>query len=207
MIPKSSRLSTNDRSAGQVAVIGFSDAMTSPPRRADPSAPQDRSRLEELVRVLYPAVWRLCAYLVDEAAAEDLVQETLLRATTALPGFRAEANARTWILAIARHVCMDELRARYRRDRRDTRLRCVRAPAPAGGDPAGEFAARELVAHLSPDRRSAFVLTQLLSLSYAEAAEICDCPLGTIRSRVARAREDLIALAEPGRERQSATGP
>jgi RNA polymerase sigma-70 factor (ECF subfamily) len=181
--------------------------MTSLPHRAGPATPEGRARLEQLVRALYPAVWRLCACLVDEAAAQDLVQETFLRATTALPGFRGEANARTWILAIARHVCMDELRARYRRSRRDTRLRSVTAPAPAGGDPAGEFEARELVAHLSPDRRSAFVLTQLLSLSYAEAAEICDCPLGTIRSRVARAREDLIALAEPGRAQQSATGP
>jgi RNA polymerase sigma-70 factor (ECF subfamily) len=181
--------------------------MTSSPHRAGPAAPEDRARLEQFVRVLYPAVWRLCACLVDEAAAQDLVQETFLRVTTALPGFRGEADARTWILAIARHVCMDELRARYRRDRRDRRLRCVTAPALAGGDPAGEYAVRDLVAHLSPDRRAAFVLTQLLSLSYAEAAEICDCPLGTIRSRVARAREDLIALAQPRCRPQSATGP
>jgi RNA polymerase sigma-70 factor, ECF subfamily len=43
-----------------------------------------------------------------------------------------------------------------------------------------------------PERREAFVLTQVAGLSYAEAAEICGCPVGTIRSRVARAREDLV---------------
>ena len=45
---------------------------------------------------------------------------------------------------------------------------------------------------LEPDRRTAFVLTQVLGLSYAEAAEVCGCPVGTIRSRVARARDDFI---------------
>jgi RNA polymerase sigma-70 factor (ECF subfamily) len=58
---------------------------------------------------------------------------------------------------------------------------------------------RTLVAALEPHRREAFVLTQILALSYADAAEIGACPVGTIRSRVARAREDLVAAvhAEP----------
>ena len=51
---------------------------------------------------------------------------------------------------------------------------------------------RRLLVDLPPQRREAFVATQMLGLSYAEAAEVCDCPVGTIRSRVARAREDLI---------------
>ncbi|MGH9034928.1 MAG: sigma factor-like helix-turn-helix DNA-binding protein, partial [Acidimicrobiia bacterium] len=50
-----------------------------------------------------------------------------------------------------------------------------------------------LLAGLDPDRRQAFVLTQVLGLSYGETAAVCDCPVGTIRSRVARARADLIA--------------
>jgi RNA polymerase sigma-70 factor (ECF subfamily) len=65
----------------------------------------------------------------------------------------------------------------------------------------------ELVRSLDPDRREAFVLTQTLGLSYADAAEVCDCPVGTIRSRVARARDDLItALREadtPSRRRSA----
>jgi RNA polymerase sigma-70 factor, ECF subfamily len=51
----------------------------------------------------------------------------------------------------------------------------------------------EALGRLEPDRRSAFALTQLLGFAYATAAEICGCPVGTIRSRVARAREQLVA--------------
>ena len=54
---------------------------------------------------------------------------------------------------------------------------------------------RMLLDGLESDRRDALVLTQVLGLSYAEAAEVCGCPTGTIRSRVARAREDLITAA------------
>ena len=53
---------------------------------------------------------------------------------------------------------------------------------------------------LDPDRRDAFVLTQMFRLSYEEAATVCGCPTGTIRSRVARARDDLIALMGADRE-------
>jgi RNA polymerase sigma-70 factor (ECF subfamily) len=59
-------------------------------------------------------------------------------------------------------------------------------------DPAGSVAMRALVAALERERREAFVLTQVLGLSYAEAADVCACPVGTIRSRVARARADLV---------------
>jgi RNA polymerase sigma-70 factor (ECF subfamily) len=58
---------------------------------------------------------------------------------------------------------------------------------------------RALVTALDPDRRDAFVLTQVLDLSYAEAADVCGCPVGTIRSRVARAREDLAAALDDRR--------
>jgi RNA polymerase sigma-70 factor (ECF subfamily) len=54
---------------------------------------------------------------------------------------------------------------------------------------------RMLLDGLDTDRRHALMLTQVLGLSYAEAAEVCGCPVGTIRSRVARAREDLITAA------------
>ena len=53
-------------------------------------------------------------------------------------------------------------------------------------------ALRQLLLNLEPQRREAFVATQILGLSYQEAAEVCHCPVGTIRSRVSRAREDLI---------------
>jgi RNA polymerase sigma-70 factor, ECF subfamily len=159
----------------------------------------DGRALDTLVRSSYADVQRLCATLVDDSSAEDLAQETLLRATRALPRFRGDASARTWILAIARRVCVDELRARYRRDRRDRRLALATEQSLAP-EPDREVMLRELLLQLDFDQRMAFVLTQLLRCSYEQAADICDCPVGTIRSRVARARERLVlALGEPAR--------
>lgn len=155
---------------------------------------RERASWEQFVVSSYPAVWRFCAALAGRNAADDLAQETFLRATRALPAFRAQSSGRTWILAIARRVCMDELRGRYRRDRRDRELADVLDSGAARSDHAGDLAAHDLLSHLAPDRRVAFVLTQLFQLSYEEAAAVCECPVGTIRSRVARARNDLIEL-------------
>ena len=161
----------------------------------------DRGALARLVGETQGDVWRLCAHLVDPAAADDLTQDTFLRAIPALPRFRGDAPARTWLLAIARRACAAEIAARSR----DRRLagRLAAAPGYAFGqppaEPGAEAVAGELLAALEPGRRAAFVLTQLLGCSYAEAAVICGCPVGTIRSRVARAREHLDAMvADPG---------
>jgi RNA polymerase sigma-70 factor, ECF subfamily len=148
----------------------------------------------DFVEASYPTVWRFCAALAGTAAADDLAQETFLRATRALPQFRGQASQRTWILSIARRACMDELRGRYRRERRDQLLE--HAGPLHVADASDEIATRQLLGQLEPDRRSAFALTQLFGLTYEEAATVCACPVGTIRSRVARAREDLIALMD-----------
>ena len=153
----------------------------------------DRGAAAAFIRATQQQVWRLCAHLVDASAADDLAQETYLRAFRALPGFRGRSSARTWLLSIARRVCMDELRARTRRRHRDSQLGAG-AAGEAGPDPCEQVAAGALLAHLTPERRAAFVLTQLCGFSYQEAAAICGCPAGTIRSRVARARSDLVAM-------------
>jgi RNA polymerase sigma-70 factor (ECF subfamily) len=102
---------------------------------------------------------------------------------------------RTWLLTIARRVCADAVRSRRRRRltlvREDHELEQL-APAPHGDPTADGASVADLLTRLDPDRREAFVLTQLLGLSYAEAAEVAGCPVGTIRSRVARARADLV---------------
>jgi len=152
----------------------------------------DARALDAFVTASYQDVWRLCASLVDDQAADDLVQETFLRITTALRRFRGDASARTWVLAIARRVCIDELRARTKQRRRDAALAADRGTPVSAPD--SDLAVRDLLSHLDVDRRTAFVLTQLFRLSYDEAARICECPTGTIRSRVARARDDLIRL-------------
>ena len=166
----------------------------------------DRLALAGFIRRSQPEVWRLCAHLVDRHAADDLTQEVYLRAWTALPAWRAEASARTWLLAIARRACAQAIRGRQRQ-----RLLARRVAPPTGTDvvpaPAEAVALDQLLQHLDPDRRTAFVLTQLLGLSYSQAAEVCGCPVGTIRSRIARARADLLIrlgdadLGPPGRTR------
>ncbi len=159
-----------------------------------------------LVRATQSDVWRLCAALGDRDTADDLTQETFLRAFGSLHRFEGRSSLRTWLLAIARRVCADAVRARRRRRlslvRDDADLEALSAAATPG-DAVDDAVARgvgvtDLLSRLDPDRREAFVLTQLLGLSYAEAAEVAGCPVGTIRSRVARARGDLVeALREP----------
>lgn len=152
----------------------------------------DTRALGQFVEAGYQEVWRFCASLTSEKEADDLCQETFARAVKALPNFRGESSARTWLLSIARHTCADEVRARSRRRRQEARAAGTQEVAVA--DPSGDVTVAELIGQLEGDRRAAFVLTQVLGLSYAEAARVCDCPTGTIRSRVARARADLLSL-------------
>jgi RNA polymerase sigma-70 factor (ECF subfamily) len=154
---------------------------------------QDDHELETLVRTHYAAVWTLCRALVDQDVADDLAQETFMRAGRTLADFRGDSSVRAWLLTIARRACIDELRRRSRQARRDQQLADLGRSA-AARPPGAAIEVRDLITRLDPDRRTAFALTQLLGLSYAEAAHVCECPVGTIRSRVARAREDLIGL-------------
>lgn len=153
----------------------------------------DEMCLAAWIRRTYPEVWRLCAHLVDRQAADDLAQDTYLRAWRALPAFRADASGRTWLLAIARRACADAVRSRVRRRRLREAVRS-RGATVRPADMAEELSLEAMVRALDPDRRTAFTLTQVIGLSYAEAAQVCDCPIGTIRSRVARARADLLEV-------------
>ena len=169
-------------------------------RLARAAGRSDTAAFAMLIQRTQSDVWRLCAHLVDPAAADDLAQDTYLRAIGALKGFRGDAPVRTWLLTIARRVCAAEIGARLRDRQLATRLAAMPQAGLGQAPEAGSRAAvAQLIAGLEPDRRAAFVLTQMIGCSYAETAAICDCPVGTIRSRVARAREDLIAMtAEPG---------
>ena len=157
----------------------------------------DSAAAASFVRGTQADVWRFLAHCVSRAEADDLTQEAYLRAFRALPAYRGEASARTWLLAIARRVASDHLRARGRRPLLVHADLAQDSPAP--DDASGDVVNRDLVARLGPERRAAFVLTQVLGFSYAETASVCDCPIGTVRSRVARAREELIAaMQDPG---------
>jgi RNA polymerase sigma-70 factor (ECF subfamily) len=159
----------------------------------------DAAARTAFVRETQADVWRFTAALVDPGVADDLTQETYLRAFRALDGFEGRSSVRTWLLGIARRVCADHLRAVVRRRRLDLRLATQAYTEPAHPDPAHRLGAADLLSRLSAERRTAFVLTQVLGLSYAEAAAVEDVPVGTIRSRVARARDDLVIAVRQAR--------
>jgi RNA polymerase sigma-70 factor (ECF subfamily) len=150
----------------------------------------DDVALGELVRSTQGVVWRFCSNLSSAQDADDLTQEVYVRATRNLGQYRGDAPVVSWLLSIARHVCADHVRRNQRRARLVGRLRGER---PLTEMSPSALDLTSLLDDLDPDRKAAFVLTQVLGLSYDEAALICDCPIGTIRSRVARARTDLLS--------------
>lgn len=156
----------------------------------------DRDAAARFVELTQRHVQRFLGHLCDPGEVDDLTQETYLRALPALTRFAATASARTWLLSIARRVAADHVRAAVRRPRTtslDARDAAAPTPMPLRVPSFDEgVALRHLLEALTAERRVAFVATQVLGLSYVEAAEVCDCPVGTIRSRVARAREDLV---------------
>jgi RNA polymerase sigma-70 factor (ECF subfamily) len=158
----------------------------------------DRKALERFVRATQRDVWRFVAHLAEVSLADDLAQEVYLRAIRGLPQFHGRSTARTWLLSIARRVVVDHVRAAVARPRTTSTVDWADAAdkqrSGVGFEEIVEL--NLLLAGLDPDRREALFLTQVLGLSYAEVAEICGCPVGTIRSRVARARTDLMTAHE-----------
>ncbi|WP_405912886.1 sigma-70 family RNA polymerase sigma factor [Streptomyces sp. NBC_00963] len=159
----------------------------------------DPESVEEFIRALRLDVWRYVAYLSAEPqSADDLTQETFLRALRSLPGFEGRSSARTWLLSIARRTVVDSFRRAATRpavSRREDWQPAAEQSQP-GGLPGFDdgIALAELLATVPEDGRRAFVLTQLVGLPYAEAALVIGCPIGTVRSRVARARSTLLQL-------------
>lgn len=161
----------------------------------------DELSLEGFVRRTQADVWRLAAHLVDRDSADDVTQEVYLRAIPALARYKGEAPARAWLLSIARRTCADVLRRRTRERRLRARIdERTTVDSLVSQPTTGRVELDEVLAALDEDRRIAFVLTQVLGLPYAEAAEVCGVPVGTIRSRVARARGDLVAALAPPAE-------
>ncbi|MFF7358652.1 sigma-70 family RNA polymerase sigma factor [Streptomyces filipinensis] len=161
-------------------------------RSGDPDA------VDLFVRALHRDVRHYVTYLgADPQSADDLTQDTFLRALGSLHRFEGRSSARTWLLSIARRAVIDSIRYNSSRprlsDTDDWESAAERVqPRHLPGFDDG-IALTELLDTLPDDRREAFVLTQLVGLPYAEAALVSDCPIGTVRSRVARARASLMA--------------
>lgn len=152
--------------------------------------------LATAIRLGQAEVARFLRPLVHANDLDDVVQDTFVRAYRSLPRYRGDAAGRTWLLTIARRAAADATRSRIRIRRAQRRANPPRSESPAID---AAHALHALIDSLDPDRREAFVLTQLVGCSYAEAAEICGVKIGTIRSRVARAREELLRQVHAAR--------
>lgn len=150
-----------------------------------------------------PALRRFALVLTrDPHEAEDLVQDALLRGHERRRGFRAGGNLKGWLFSILKNAFVDRHRHRTAREGREA--------AFAGLEPLSLEAPQEAVVRLSQlraaflalseDQREALSLIAIEGLSYAEAAEVAGVPLGTLMSRVARARASLRAFeaGQPG---------
>jgi RNA polymerase sigma-70 factor (ECF subfamily) len=133
--------------------------------------------------------------------ADDLVQETLLKAWQHLDKFEEGTNLRAWLFTILRNSYFSELRKRRREvedaDGKMTASLSV-APDQQGHLDMQDF--RKALATLPPEQREALVLVGAVGMSYEEAAAIAKCAVGTIKSRVNRARAkltDVLGVADP----------
>ncbi|WP_235882675.1 sigma-70 family RNA polymerase sigma factor [Streptomyces apricus] len=161
----------------------------------------DPDAFDLFARALHADVRRYVRFLgADPQSAEDLTQDTFLRALGSLHLFEGRSSARTWLMSIARRAVIDSIRYATSRprltDTHDWQSAAERSqPRGLPGFDEG-IALADLLDALPDERREAFVLTQLVGLPYAEAADVSHCPVGTVRSRVARARNSLIAALD-----------
>lgn len=155
----------------------------------------DLAAFEELVRGHQAQVWRfLRHFLGDAALAEDVMQETFLRVHRHLDGFAFRSKFSTWVFRIARNAAVDALRARGRHDRL---VSVLPRPSPVADATAGTELSAAL-ASLPHKLREAFLVVEVLGLTYREAGVALAAPEGTIKSRVFHARRQLAAWLHAG---------
>jgi RNA polymerase sigma-70 factor (ECF subfamily) len=155
----------------------------------------DLAAFEDLVRLLqadaYAFAWHLTR---DRTLAEDVTQEAFIRAFRFLKGFRGDQRFGSWLFRIVRNCAMDALRGRSRW----TAL-AGDGPERAVADPSARIELEEALRAVSPDHRDAFLLVEVFGLSYQEAADVLGVAIGTVKSRMFRARKALCdAIADDG---------
>jgi RNA polymerase sigma-70 factor, ECF subfamily len=156
-------------------------------RRGDPVA------FESLVRAYQGDVWRLCVHLLGNAAmADDVTQDAFIRAYRFLHRYRGDAKFSTWLFSIARNCALDEIRRNQRRRKVADIVEAQPERAPVRAELGIEV--REAVTALPLELREPLVMIDILGLSYAEVAETMDVPVGTIKSRVHRARDSVARV-------------
>jgi RNA polymerase sigma-70 factor (ECF subfamily) len=163
--------------------------------------------VEEHYRSVYNTAYRM---LRAPSAASDATQATFVRVWEALSSFRGDASFSTWVYRITMNVCLDELRRRKKRplslteEDEDGEIAGERDMPDLSDEPSSTTEQRELqelvhqaIGRLSEDFRAVIVLYDIRGLSYREMSEVLDVPLGTVKSRLNRARQALREEMEP----------
>ena len=139
-------------------------------------------------------MYRLALRLVrDRPTAEDVTQEAFIHAYRSLGRFRGGSKFSTWLFRIARNCAVDAIRRRERQRRRDH----AAAPEPEPEvDPSLRASIDNAIEGLPPELREAFVLIEVIGLSYREAGVVLGVLTGTLKSRMHRARRLLVTALE-----------
>ena len=157
----------------------------------------ETAAFEELVITYQHRVFGVALRMLGNAAeAQEVAQEAFIRAHRGLAEFRGDAKLSTWLYAITSRLCLNRLATGERRLRRqgeETLLRLAGGETPDVAVERGELEAalHRAIAELPEERRIVVVLRDLEGLPYEEIAEVLDLELGTVRSRLHRARADL----------------
>jgi len=171
----------------------------------------DKAAFDLLVRKYQHRVLKLVSRFVSDAAeAEDVAQEAFLKAYRALASFRGDSAFYTWLYRIAINTAKNALVSNRRRpvdfdlDLQDREQYDRHARLKEGDTPEGVLLTEEIrnvveraMEQLPEDLRTAIILRELEGMSYEEIAEAMDCPVGTVRSRIFRAREAIDRKLKP----------
>lgn len=173
-------------------------AVATPPVSSAPAVTVGPEVLERLLSDHGAAVYRLAlSVLGDPTLAEDVVQETMLRAWQGLAGFRGEASLRTWVLRIAHNVAVTYGRKRRDRVADPTTMADIADPRASSNverEVAGRISVSELwtaISELDELSRTVLVLREVEHLSYEEIADMVGVALPTVKTRLFRARRLL----------------
>jgi RNA polymerase sigma-70 factor (ECF subfamily) len=163
----------------------------------------DAGAFETLVRQYTPAVYgHALRFFGDPGVAEDVVQEVFVKAYRSLGSFDGRSTFSTWLFRVTRNACLDTFRAGKRQAAPVDPLDLPNLPNAGGNEFAdGVDMTRDLERALEtvpPEERDAFNAVALFGLTYAQASEALGAPVGTVKSRVFRARKALIVLLDLG---------
>jgi len=161
------------------------------------AAAGDEVAFERLVRALQGRIWRYLVQMIgDRALAEDLAQEVFIRMHRKLHTVHDPERLLPWVFTVARNKAYDEGRSRQRRP---LELLGERELAGESVDPHVEVEVSDALDRLERDLCEAVTLVGVTGLTYAEAATVLGVPVGTVKSRVFRARAELMKTLNRGR--------